>query len=90
MGFWNGKGDCEGDLDEISLKTLELARALVTAPKLLVEDEIAADLTEREIPEMLDVVGRFRREKDGYARDHRARDKGLNDRSPSRGGNRQR
>lgn len=62
VGFWKGKGDCAGDLDEISLKRLELARALATAPKLLLVDEIAAGLTEREIPELLEVLGRIHRE----------------------------
>lgn len=59
VGFWKGKGDCAGDLDEISLKRLELARALATAPKLLLVDEIAAGLTEREIPELLEVLRRI-------------------------------
>ena len=45
-----------GDLEEISLKRLELARVLATNPTLLMIDEVAAGLTEREIPQVLDLL----------------------------------
>jgi branched-chain amino acid transport system ATP-binding protein len=45
-----------GDLEEISLKRLELARVLATNPTLLMIDEVAAGLTEREIPSVLDLL----------------------------------
>ena len=45
-----------GDLEEISLKRLELARVLGTNPTLLMIDELAAGLTDREIPPVLDLL----------------------------------
>jgi branched-chain amino acid transport system ATP-binding protein len=42
-----------GDLDEISLKRLELARSLATGPTILLIDELAGGLTERDIPKVL-------------------------------------
>jgi len=45
-----------GDLEEISLKRLELARVLATNPTLLMIDEVAAGLTEVEIPAVLDLL----------------------------------
>lgn len=45
-----------GDLEEISLKRLELARVLATNPTLLMIDELAAGLTEMEIPSVLDLL----------------------------------
>ncbi|UCG64835.1 MAG: ABC transporter ATP-binding protein [Deltaproteobacteria bacterium] len=45
-----------GDLEEISLKRLELARVLATNPTLLMIDEVAAGLTEAEIPQVLDIL----------------------------------
>ena len=46
-------GMLAGDLDEISLKRLELARSLATGPTILLIDELAGGLTEREIPKVL-------------------------------------
>jgi branched-chain amino acid transport system ATP-binding protein len=45
-----------GDLEEISLKRLELARSLATNPKLLLIDELAGGLTEKEIPQVLELL----------------------------------
>jgi branched-chain amino acid transport system ATP-binding protein len=45
-----------GDLEEISLKRLELARVLATNPTLLLIDELAGGLTEKEIPRVLDLL----------------------------------
>jgi branched-chain amino acid transport system ATP-binding protein len=45
-----------GDLEEIFLKRLELARVLATHPMLLMIDEVAAGLTEAEIPLVLDLL----------------------------------
>jgi branched-chain amino acid transport system ATP-binding protein len=41
-------------------KRLELARALATSPRLLLLDEIAGGLTDRELPELIDVITRLR------------------------------
>jgi branched-chain amino acid transport system ATP-binding protein len=48
------------DLASITLKRLELARALATSPKLILLDEVAAGLTEEEIPRILDILMRIR------------------------------
>jgi branched-chain amino acid transport system ATP-binding protein len=48
-----------GDLEEISLKRLELARSLATDPTLLLIDEIAGGLTEKEIPKVLELLKRI-------------------------------
>jgi branched-chain amino acid transport system ATP-binding protein len=45
-----------GDVEEISLKRLELARVLATNPTLLMIDELAAGLTDTEIPQVLDLL----------------------------------
>ncbi|MEW6663718.1 MAG: ABC transporter ATP-binding protein [Thermodesulfobacteriota bacterium] len=48
------------DLSAITLKRLELARALACNPTLLLLDEVAAGLTEEEIPRMIDILKRIR------------------------------
>jgi branched-chain amino acid transport system ATP-binding protein len=48
------------DLAAITLKRLELARALATSPTLLLLDEVAAGLTEEEIPQILEILQRVR------------------------------
>jgi branched-chain amino acid transport system ATP-binding protein len=48
------------DLTAITLKRLELARALATSPTLLLLDEVAAGLNEEEIPRILEILQRIR------------------------------
>jgi len=48
------------DLASITLKRLELARALAISPTLLLIDEVAAGLTEEEIPRILEILQRVR------------------------------
>lgn len=49
-----------GDLEALTLKRLELARALATDPKVLLIDEVAAGLTEVEIPRFLAILEKIR------------------------------
>ena len=44
------------DLEEISLKRLELARSLASDPQLLMIDELAGGLTDKEIPRVIDLL----------------------------------
>jgi len=56
-----GQGDVlTGSLPILSLKKLELARALARKPELLLMDEVAAGTTEREIPRILETIRRIR------------------------------
>jgi len=48
------------DLAAITLKRLELARALATGPRVLLIDEVGAGLTEEEIPSLLDILKKVR------------------------------
>jgi branched-chain amino acid transport system ATP-binding protein len=50
------KGTTAGDLATVSLKRLELARALATNPTLILLDEVAAGSTEAELPRILDIT----------------------------------
>jgi branched-chain amino acid transport system ATP-binding protein len=49
-----------GQLGLLERKRLELARALATAPELLLLDEIAGGLTEHEVRELLEVIAAIR------------------------------
>ena len=49
------------DMDEVTLKRLELGRVLATKPSLLLVDEVAAGLTEVEIPRVLEILREIRR-----------------------------
>jgi branched-chain amino acid transport system ATP-binding protein len=50
-----------GDLATVSLKRLELARALASNPTLILLDEVAAGSTEAEIPRILDITSQVRK-----------------------------
>jgi branched-chain amino acid transport system ATP-binding protein len=56
IGLEKKKDMLAGDLEEISLKRLELARVLATKPTVLMIDELAAGLTDTEIPPVLDLL----------------------------------
>jgi branched-chain amino acid transport system ATP-binding protein len=60
VGLADKEGWRAGDLEEISLKRLELARVLATKPTLLLIDELAGGLTEREIPDLLALLKEIR------------------------------
>jgi branched-chain amino acid transport system ATP-binding protein len=49
-----------GQLRLLDRKRLELARALATQPKLILLDEIAGGLTEREIPPLVETISQLR------------------------------
>lgn len=55
------KGMIAGDLATISLKKLELARALASNPTLILLDEVAAGSTDAEIPRILDITKQVRK-----------------------------
>jgi len=48
------------DMSTITLKRLEIARALATNPTVLLVDEVAAGLNETEIPRMLEILAAIR------------------------------
>jgi branched-chain amino acid transport system ATP-binding protein len=57
----SGKKDAlAGSLPVLSLKKLEVARALASAPELILLDEVAAGSTELEIPRMLETLEKIR------------------------------
>jgi branched-chain amino acid transport system ATP-binding protein len=55
------KGTIAGELATVSLKRLELARALATNPTLILLDEVAAGSTEAELPRILDIIRQVRK-----------------------------
>jgi branched-chain amino acid transport system ATP-binding protein len=50
------KDNLAKDLLVVTLKRLEIARALASRPKLVLLDEVAAGLTEAEIPQLLSIL----------------------------------
>ena len=61
VGLLEKKDVFARDLTAISLKRLELARALGANPRLILLDEVAAGLTESEIPQMLGILEEIRK-----------------------------
>ena len=55
------KDTIAGDLATVSLKKLELARALASNPTLILLDEIAAGSTEAELPRILGIIEEIRK-----------------------------
>jgi len=60
IGLSEKKDVLAKDLSTITLKLLELARVLATKPELVLLDEVAAGLTEAEIPKLLDTLKKVR------------------------------
>ncbi len=60
VGLLDRKNTLAGDLPILSLKKLELARALACDPDLLLMDEVAAGLTDIEIPKILATISGIR------------------------------
>jgi len=60
VGLLGEKDVLTRDLAAITLKRLELARSLASNPALLLLDEVAAGLTEEEIPRMLEIIQQVR------------------------------
>jgi branched-chain amino acid transport system ATP-binding protein len=56
MGLFSKRGALAGSLPLLDRKRLELARALSTDPILLLVDEVAGGLSEREVEEILSVI----------------------------------
>jgi branched-chain amino acid transport system ATP-binding protein len=61
VGLADKKNVITGELAILLLKKLELARALAQNPQLLLLDEVAAGLTETEIPKILETIKEIRR-----------------------------
>jgi branched-chain amino acid transport system ATP-binding protein len=60
VGLSEKKDVLAKDLSTITLKLLELARVLASKPELVLLDEVAAGLTEAEIPKLLDALKKVR------------------------------
>lgn len=56
IGLYHLKDELAGGLPLLNRKTLELGRALATQPELILLDEIAGGLTEREAAQVLGIV----------------------------------
>lgn len=62
LGLLDRKDIITKDLTVVTLKLLELARALATKPSLVLLDEMAAGSTEAEIPKILETIRSLRKE----------------------------
>jgi branched-chain amino acid transport system ATP-binding protein len=60
LGLSEKRDTLAGNLGILSLKKLEIARALARKPELLLLDEVAAGTTEAEIPQILDTLQKIR------------------------------
>jgi branched-chain amino acid transport system ATP-binding protein len=60
VGLSEKKETLAGNLPILSLKKLELARALARKPELLLLDEVDAGTTEKEIPRILETIRKIR------------------------------
>ena len=60
IGLSEKKDVMAKELSTITLKLLELARILASKPELVLLDEVAAGLTEAEIPKLLDTLKKVR------------------------------
>jgi branched-chain amino acid transport system ATP-binding protein len=60
VGLLERKNTVAGELPILALKKLELARALACDPELLLMDEVAAGLTDIEIPKILATIREIR------------------------------
>jgi branched-chain amino acid transport system ATP-binding protein len=60
VGLSEKKDVLAKDLVTVTLKLLELARVLASKPELVLLDEVAAGLTEAEIPQLLDTLKKVR------------------------------
>lgn len=56
MGLAGKAGRSSGELSQVELRKLELARAMAARPKLLISDEAMAGLSSGEIDEVLDLL----------------------------------
>jgi branched-chain amino acid transport system ATP-binding protein len=61
-GLLDSANQPAGRLNLLARKRLEVARALATAPRLLLLDEVAGGLTDPEVDELLEIVGTLRAE----------------------------
>jgi branched-chain amino acid transport system permease protein len=60
LGLWDRRHIISGSLTLVEHRRLEIARALATAPKILLLDEIMAGLTPREIYDAIGLIRRIR------------------------------